>query len=95
MSLSMFARRGIALGLAGAIALLAGCAAAPGTLSSPGFGEAVRANIAAQVIVPDEDLEGLPGPGGLTGRQAERALEGLWTAPAQVGSQPIVRGMVQ
>jgi hypothetical protein len=93
--LSMIAKHIATIGLVGIIGTLTGCAAAPETRSSQGFGDAVRANIAAQVVVPDEELDGLPGPGALTGQQAEQALERLRNAPAQVGRQPIVRGMMQ
>lgn len=76
-----------------ALALMAACA--PIDQPSPGFGDAVRHNIAAQVVNPDPHPLDLPPPE-LDGERARDAIDryraGKVKRPMPLGTTTVIKG---
>jgi hypothetical protein len=75
------------------LAALAACA--PADRPSPGFGDAVRHNIAAQVVNPDANLADLPPPemeGERTRGAFERYQADKVKRPVPLGTTTVIKG---
>lgn len=72
---------------------LSACAPLSETHLGPGFGESVRANQAAQVLVPDRAPATYPENQTVSGEQAQRALERMYRSDGAAERSRILTGL--